>query len=324
MNNKTMEKKFSLEKNNTNIVSNDINNSNNNNPNNANNKNNIDISHYDALSGQSMQKLGFGFWFVKNKKYLFLALVAILILISLIFYSKFFVGLYRYVRGIPEERKVHSELSSNLLNLNPDRGALDLQQGTLSNFFVNNAYDFVINIKNPNNNFIASISYCFVDGAEELSCSSDIIFPEENKYLISLSNKLEKRPSDLKFNLKSVAWERVHVRKYGDWNEYYNSRLNFTISELKFNKSISVSNINDLSFVIRNNSAYNYWEVPLKIILLNGNLVVGVNSYLLSEMMSLESRNVSFSWPGVAGGVNKVEIIPDLNILDANNYINYR
>ena len=30
----------------------------------------VNIDNYKDFDGQSMQKLGFGFWFVKNKKYL--------------------------------------------------------------------------------------------------------------------------------------------------------------------------------------------------------------------------------------------------------------
>jgi hypothetical protein len=286
--------------------------------------NSVNLDHYEDLGGQTMQKLGFGFWFVKNKRYLFLGLIGVLILISVIFYSKFFYNLYDYIRYTPEERKAREELSTVSVNPGTNRGASDLQQGQLNSFFSNSAYDFVVTIKNPNNNFFAHISYCFLDGETELSCSSNVVFPEENKYLISLANKLERKPANLKFILKSIVWERIDTKKYGDWKNYYQDRSNFDISQVNFNVDLSGSNANNLSFSIKNNSAYNYWELPLAIVLFNGNTVVGVNTYVLFELMSKESRDINFSWPGLAAGVSRAEVIPNLNILDSNNYINYR
>lgn len=284
----------------------------------------INIDNYKDSDGQSMQRLGFGFWFIKNKRYLFMGLIAALILVSIIFYSKFFYSLYLYIRYTPEERAARQELSTISVNSDSSRGATNLQQGSLSSFFSNGAYDMVATIKNPNNNFFAHIGYCFMDGDLELSCSSNIIFPEENKYLISLANKPDKKPSNLKLVLKSIVWERVDTKKYGEWASYYRDRLNLEISSTNFNSAVSDSSANTLSFNIKNNSAYNYWEIPLSVILFNNNTVVGVNTYVVYELMSKESRAINFSWPGFTAGVTKVEVVPDLNILDTNNYINYR
>ncbi len=284
----------------------------------------VNINNYKDSGGQSMQKLGFGFWFVKNKKNLFIGLIIALILVSVIFYSKFFYNLYDYIRYTPEERQAREELSTISVNSGVSKGASDLKQGTLNSFFSNGAYDLVASIKNPNDNFFAHVSYCFMDGDLELNCSSNIIFPEENKYLVSLANKLEKKPGNLKLVLKSIVWERIDSKKYGDFKTYYTDRLNLDISDVNFNSASSESSSNTLSFNVKNNSAYNYWEVPLTVLLFNGNNIVGVNTYVVFELMSKESRSINFSWPGFTSGVSKTEIIPDLNILNTNNYINYR
>lgn len=284
----------------------------------------VNIDNYKDSDGQSMQKLGFGFWFVKNKKYLFIGLIAALILVSVIFYSKFFYNLYDYIRYTPEERKAREELSTISVNSGINKGATDLKQGTLNSFFSNGAYDFVASVRNPNNNFFAHVSYCFIDGDLELGCSSNIIFPEETKYLVSLANKLEKKPSNLKLVLKSIVWERIDSKVYGDFKTYYSDRSNLVISDIKFDSASSESSSNTLSFNVKNDSAYNYWEVPLTVLLYSGNNIVGVNTYVLYELMSKESRSINFSWPGFVSGVSKTEVITDLNILDTNNYINYR
>lgn len=290
--------------------------------------NNININNYKDAGGQTMKKLGFGFWFVKNRRNIFVAFIGVLIFISLIFYSKFFYNLYDYIKHIPEERRAAQELSSISVTSNPDRAATPLKTGLVNSFFNNGSYDFVATIKNPNNNFFAFVSYCFVDGDLELSCSSVTILPEENKYLISLANKLEKRPSSLKLVLKNISWNRVDFKKYGDWKQYYLERSNFAISDINFSSSagnsLSLPGSSNISFEIKNNTAFNYWELPLSIVLFNGNNVVGVNTYVIYEFMSLKTKLIHFSWPDSISNVTRTEVIPNLNILDTDNYIQYR
>lgn len=290
--------------------------------------NGINIENYKDSGGQTIKKLDFGFWFVKNRRFLFIGFISALVLVSIIFYFKFFYSLYEYIKNIPEERRAAQELSSITVTSNPDRAAVPLKPGSVNSFFNNSSYDFVSTVKNPNSNFFAYLDYCFTDGDLELFCSTATLLPEEDKYLISLANKIDKRPSNLKLVLRKVSWSRVDFKKYGDWKKYYFDRSNFVISDIKFSSSVSggLSSVgnSEISFEIKNDTAFNYWELPISVVLFNSNNVIGVNTYVIYEFMSSESRSVHFSWPDSISNVTKTEIIPNLNILDTDNYIQYR
>jgi hypothetical protein len=52
--------------------------------------------------------------------------------------------------------------------------------------------------------------------------------------------------------------------------------------------------------------------------------IVGVNHYIANNLMSGENRPVRLSWLTNLSAVNRVEIKPDLNILDENIYLKYQ
>ncbi len=288
----------------------------------------INLKNSRDFKKPSFSKVDFGLWFLKNRRFFFIALIVLLFSLSVFLYSRFFYSLYDYIRYTPEERRLLEELVLIGPGAGPDRLAVPLAEGSVQSFFHNNKYDFVASIRNPNNNFFAHLNYCFFDGDEELACSSATIFPEENKYLIILAIDIDKRPSNLKFKVKSLKWERVDVRKYPNWKEYYSERSNFLISDIKFEigrpSATLFATVNNLSFNIKNNSPYNYWELPLSILLFNRNSLVGINKYTIFEIMSLEERNISLNWSNSISSVDKVEIIPLLDVLNTNNYIPYK
>ena len=46
--------------------------------------------------------------------------------------------------------------------------------------------------------------------------------------------------------------------------------------------------------------------------------------YNLDNFLSGEQREISFSWPAAGERVSKVEVLPDVNILDSQVYLPYQ
>ncbi|MDD3711255.1 MAG: hypothetical protein PHP37_01475 [Patescibacteria group bacterium] len=288
----------------------------------------INLNNYRDMEGDSLRRVNFGLWFLKNRRTFFLSIILILILLSIILYSRVFYNLYVYIKNRPEELRALKELSTISVNFSTTRSAKDLEVFGPQSFFHSGDYDFVGRVKNPNDNFFAFINYCFLDGEEELACSNATVLPNEDKYLVILSKKIDSRLSNLKFVIKNSNWQRVDVKKYGNWSNYFQERSNFLVSNTKFesNSSSGIDSVNNnnLSFIIKNNSPYNYWEVPLLIVMFNYNNIVGVNRYTVREFMSLDEKNVNLSWSNSISSSDRVEVIPEVNILDDNNYIKYK
>lgn len=290
--------------------------------------NDIDLNRGLKAKSENLSKASLGLWLLEHKRHLILAIIVVLGGLSLFVYSYFFYNLFDYLRYGKEQQSAIQELSSVGVGTGTVRLAAPLETIEEKMFFHNNSYDFLAKVKNVNDNFFSRISYCFTDGNVDLVCDNETIFPGEEKYLIILSKKIENKPKEAKLSIKNVAWERVDIRKYPNWKEYYSLRADFTISKPKFEKNVSSDssgkNFNSLDFEIKNNSPYNYWELPLQIVLFNKGSIVGVNKYKISEFRSGDFKQIKITWLNSVSSVDDIKIIPNLNVLDESNYISYK
>ena len=290
--------------------------------------NKLDLIKGAKATKRSYDRVSFGLWFLKNRRHLFLGLIFFLLVGSIILYSTFFYNLYTYIKYTPEERESLGELSLVDVALSPARLAKPLKEEGVQSFFHGNRYDLIARVSNPNDNFFAGINYCFLSGEEEVSCGQVTLFPNEDRYVLDLAVERSSPINNLRFYIKNVSWERVDSRRYGSWNDYYNERSNFIVSDINFeivrSSDLSFSSRNNLSFRIKNNSPYNYWEVPISIILMNQGGIVGVNSYVVFEFMSLQEKNIELFWSNSLSRVDNVLIVPNLEVLREDNYIRYR
>lgn len=288
----------------------------------------IDLSKLSKAKSGSLSKAGIGLWMLENKRNLVLGIIVVLGGASLFLYSYFFYNLFDYLRYGKEHERSLSELTSVNLGTSTIKTAVPLEILEHKMFHHDDSYDFLAKVKNPNNNFFANINYCFTDSDLDLACGSTTLFPNEEKYLLIVAEKLKVKPEDQNFKIKSNRWERVNIRKYPNWDDYYGLRADFTIENVKFNKTISADgsyrNFDNLSFDIRNNSPYNYWEVPLSILMLNRGGVVGVNTYKALEFKSGEDRQIKITWPNSSSSVDDVRLFLNLNVLDDLNYMGYK
>ncbi|PKM91469.1 hypothetical protein CVU82_02635 [Candidatus Falkowbacteria bacterium HGW-Falkowbacteria-1] len=288
----------------------------------------IDLNKYSKAKSGSLSKAGVGLWMLEHKRHLILGIIVILGGVSLFLYSYFFYNLFDYLRYGDEQQKNLNELSTANLGAGTIKVATPLETLEEKMFYHGDSYDFLAKVKNPNDNFFANVSYCFVDADVDLACGSTIIFPGEEKYLLIVSEKLEKKPGEQKFKIKSNRWERVDIRKYPNWKDYYSLRADFTIANIKFDKTVSMDgsyrNFDNLNFDIRNNSPYNYWEVPLSILMFSKGNIVGVNTYRALEFKSGENRQIKITWPNSASSVDDVKVFLNLNVLDELNYMSYK
>ena len=289
-----------------------------------------DLDKFQDLEGLTLSKMNLGLWFVANRKYFILGFILLMIGASagLYGYSTFNFFKY-YFKERADAAKALKE--GNLTSVNdPSRKTVqDLKQFTPQAFGAGEKLDLMTKVNNPNPNFSAAFNICFIDGQTKLACNDVIILPEETKYILSLGNAISTRPSQLKTEIKNLAWNRIDAHKYTNWKKFATERLDFTTADISF-KTPSTSGVSDklelnyLEFNITNNTAYNYWEVPLNIIFSSGTQIVGVNRHIAANFMAGEKRAVRIIWPGNIGSDAKVLVVPDINLLDDNVFMKYR
>lgn len=279
-------------------------------------------------SGLSMKKLERGVWFVEHRESFRKALAAFLILVGTITwgYTLYYVTTY-LAWGMERDAYNMQVLASRqlpghdyTLQVAPD----PIQTSKVRSLNNEGRTDILVSLQNPNPVHYAYFDYCFVGNGKNLKCDTDFLLPGQQKFVFDLAEK-GSVGSAIEFKLKNVDWDRLDPHSVPDWQKYEQDKLDIDIKDIKFTPASSNElskevDLAILSFSAVNNTAYNYHQLPLQIILYKGGRIVGVNRYSLVDFRSLEETQVEIRWPHINFDVSEVEIRPDVNILDSSNF----
>jgi hypothetical protein len=291
------------------------------------------LERYRDLEGMTLSKLNFGFWWVKNRTLVIKIIKIILIVISVITWSIFIFVYGEYLLfGMRQDDKMILELA-NGPSISHDIidmvSAQDLRVQTVKKFnSLSGRYDFLAEVINPNKKFVSQFEYYFLIDGKEYGRQIGFILPSETKYFFALGQEISSPPSSVEFRMENFSWQRIDSRKYSDWESFKNERLKITATNVNFTPAKSTVlteklDFNELKFDLKNNTIFNYWEVNLKILLRSRGDIVGVNEYKVTNLMSGETRTIEISWPGRFGSISDVTIVPEVDITNKKNYINY-
>lgn len=284
------------------------------------------LERYKDESGVSLKEMNFGLWLSENRKRIKHAIIIALVVVcaGLFIYSSYNYFVY-ILSGRDSENLVNNLVQASRSQVQ------DMEIGSLKVFKNDETIDLAVKMKNPNEKFFASFQYCFLAGEQEFGCGNSFILPQEERYLVSLGQKNEAASQGglVTLKIKDIFWQRINSHQIIDWSAFAFDRLDFAVSDTSFaaaNRSglSDRINLNSLSFRIKNQTAYSYYEVPLTILLWNGEELIGVNQYQLDNFLSGQEEEVKLSWPGSFGYVSRTDVQTNLNILDNSIYRQYQ
>ncbi len=295
-----------------------------------NQENRVDIRQYQDPEGLTVGKLQFGLWLAKNKRNFLYAFYGLLILIAVVTWPLFIYTFGSYlIFGIKEDARLLKEIGQPINTLHIavlNQAAKPLKYGRWQSLKIGpGKYDFVMKISNPNQWHAARFDYYIAVGEEIYGRQRGFILPGETKYLAILGQEI-KNPNTAQFVISDIGWQRISKHTYPDWQAFYKERVDFVVYDKKFTPAqVTILSeklsLNELSFKIKNNSAYSYWQVDLVILLRDRlNKIIGVNKYRLDNFLSGKTREISVTWPGRLKPVKEIEIISEVDILDKKVY----
>lgn len=278
------------------------------------------------------RELKLAYWVATNRplfkkigKILFLIFDAVLMLYVL--YN--FVD-YLFIGG-PREEKAIASLLQNTVNTdiihNLAARPLDIRSTVVLKS--RETYDAASFVKNNNTSWAAKFTYQFVIGGSLKTEPKDgFILPGESKFITDLGIKppqgktLSASPQG-KFVILDVVWERISSHQIEDYKLWSEQRLNFKITESSFSPEVTFAQgtVSRASFKVLNATAFNYWNVGFKIILYRGAAIVGLNYVTAQEFKTGEIREMEATWVESIGQITKVDIFPEVYILDDSVYM---
>lgn len=285
----------------------------------------IDLNKYKDSEGLSIQKMNFGLWLAENRGNISKAFTVFLVLLSAGFFIYSSYSFFRYFASAPQ----NSLFDQSVELVSPRNIVQEMEIGSPQVFVNDKKYDLAVNLKNPNSRFFGVLNYCFSQNELNINCGQNFILPSEEKYVLALGQALTEGQSQIVFKITSIQWERIDLHLIPDWTSYLANRLNIGFEGVHFSSPSESGlsekiNLNTLYFEVINNSSFGYYEVPLNILIFNGSELVAVNRYLLKDFLAGEKRQVNLSWPGDFRNVTKIDIQPDLNILEESVFSKYQ
>lgn len=291
------------------------------------------VKSYVSTEGIATKQLEVGLWYIEHKKQFKMILIGFLIIMSVIFWVYGIYGLAYYIaRGMNEDEILIKELVQvNGISHNYVKqiSAKDLVMGPVEIIRLSDKkYDLYNKLKNDNLKWWAEFDYYFIAAGRQTQKTRGYILPKETRHLTALAQDLPYQPEDSRLIIENISWRRINQHQIADWQTYKNSRLNITGADIKFipanaNPLSEKLSLNQLSFTAVNQTAYNYWEAGFVILLYAGDRLIGINHYILNDFMSEQKRLVEISWPGNLSRADRIEIIPEINIMKDDIYIKY-
>ncbi|MCH7759642.1 hypothetical protein IID20_04780 [Patescibacteria group bacterium] len=271
-----------------------------------------------------IKKLRFGRWYLGNKEKLYRMLISFFAILAAIFW---FFSLYYFILYInfnQSHEMMLQELTRDKINyvffhqrFAPTELIIN-EQFLIDN--LDSKYDFVVKVENSNDQWrVSNIEYYFSWDGGRTEIRNDFILPNQKKYFFVLGEKVLSRPSNPEIIILKVDWRRIRSAKQLRLKilsqlKVSEVKLNYVVPEQKM---ISLPKI---SWSIKNNSIYSFWQVNFVITLYQGNQLVGINALPVKKLWSNEERAVEFMWPAVPVAT-EISVTPILNVFDQSNFI---
>jgi hypothetical protein len=293
---------------------------------------NVKIDRYQDLEGVKLEHIRVGIWFLEHKQYFLYGLYGLLIFIGLLTWPRFFYVFGEYIFiGMRNEAQLLSEMTQTTFTHEQflSQSAQPLQFGAVEILpAINGKVDLVASVRNPNPNFAAEYSFYFTQNDIKTESQTAFILPQENKYLMALNLEAASPAAGWQVLITNIHYRRIDAHVYRDWKKFAEEHLVFEFIDKKFIPASATLltekiKLNDLQFTAVNNSAFNYQELNLQILLWQQSRLVGANHYLLERFGSGDRRDIKITWPGRIDSVSEIVILPEVNILRDDIYFRF-
>ncbi|MBU4421535.1 hypothetical protein L6259_03700 [Candidatus Parcubacteria bacterium] len=277
--------------------------------------------------GELKASFKFSFWFFRNKPFLkkvFMGLVIVVVAAPWT-YTLIWLLDWAVITG-PKERanlntildiKVSQEALANIAATPLYFSEAEIFAGGIGQ------YDIFSQVKNQNAKWWMEFQYRFVGEGLEGDWRNGFVLPDETKYITNLGVERAFRPRNIRLETRDIKYHRINNHLIPDYAEFKKERMDIVVSDTDFDPRAiqNKKNIALLSFMAKNNTAYDYWLIGFYTYLYRGDQLVALNYIGATEFLSGESRDLEIYFYEGLPAVSRYEIVPELNIFDEDGYI---
>ncbi|MBU4481980.1 hypothetical protein L6278_01670 [Candidatus Parcubacteria bacterium] len=259
------------------------------------------------------------YFFINNQVVFKRMIVFLLIFLNIILWWIAGVSMVNHLANTNVYNQDLTNLVNNTINwstYHDQQKPLELKVLEVDKIKINSGkYDLVAKVKNLNTGWSCkSLKYAFVVDGFVTDWQEANILPQQDKYLFKFSYPSRVTPDQIDLKIKVNNWQRI---KKIDQNRIFILK-DFVVSDEKFNVE---NNLQQIKFIASNQSSFSFWQVGWQIVLYRSDRLVGANYVTTQNFMSNSTRQISVTWNESLATPSRIEIIPELDIFDENNYI---
>ena len=287
------------------------------------------LSQYVDPSGDfSTKDFTLGYWYVKHKLLLRNIVIGVLITWSTITIGIGLVvwGQYLFF-GYWEDEEFLATHVTTFQNYSAIQPAYEAQQLLYdqSKLFksADGRYDFFTLVNNPNEQFIAYVTFHYVFADVTTPSQTQVVLPQTRQGLVVYGYETPSYPAQARLVIDEVRWQRVSPHVVADPQRYMAERLRFTVSDFTYIRpgGNEPTLTNALSFTLQNASVYSYWDASFHILLKRGESIVGVIPLSELQFRAGESRDVDIFTFAELTQVDSIELLPTVNVFDRDIFL---
>jgi len=273
-----------------------------------------------------MQRLNLSYWLVSNKhKFKQILTITLIVIAGIIWlYSLIMWVDYGFLSGKKQRNQFANWASQDISDeAKKSIRATEVAFGDVQIFSSGvGMFDIIAEVENLNADWLIELDYRFVADGFSGNEKSIFVLPNELKYLTDLGIDRPFRPVNPIVEVINIKYVKVDKHKIPDYASWSQGRLNIIIENQKFESTVvNKKQFSTLTFDVINRTPYSYWTVGFYILLYRADKLIAVN-YITAEQMSTdEKRNIQVQFYEGLPTVNKVRVIPDVNIFDPGVYM---
>ena len=288
------------------------------------------LERYEDVTGEfTSSELKWGEWYLRHKFLLRKIVIGVLstwCIVSVGYGLGYFIYYYSY--GYFQDQTMASQQMIELSSLKNTRVLFRAKDIQISNVEVYNSiseelFDFVARASNPNERWVAIITYKFIFSGGETDSAQTVLLPKAQRPIAYFGFEPNNYPSNPRLVIENIDWKSISAHAIKDVDGFIAERSNFPAGNLQFTRASLSQGVPNhiIEFDISNNTAYNYWEPSFYIELIKGNRTAGMIYFVASEFKSREERHVDFRSYIENLEISDIKVWPVVNVFDNSQYM---
>ncbi|MFB6225993.1 MAG: hypothetical protein ABEJ02_01435 [Candidatus Paceibacteria bacterium] len=287
--------------------------------------NSDDVSRYQAgKEDLSSKELRFGKWYLQHRVQIRKGIIAALFLFSLITLGGSLVyWSYYFASGYWQDQEIAVREARQFQNYQRLHPLYEARSPEVSNIEIVQAdsgeYNIVADVDNRNERWLGEMSYHFSFPGGETKTKQTTILPLRKNTTAIFGVENSSVTQGAEFVLDNIKWKNIDPHKIRNIDNYSNARLNFSVNNFSFSQGDEDTPAN-VSFGVKNDTAYSYWDGRFIVKLFQGNSLVAAREISIDKFRTGEERSVNLTFSQNVN-ITRVELNPKINIFDQDEFM---